>query len=89
MKTLGQIAYETHCEALGMKCPEHFEKLPAIMQTAWNETAVVIQYAHRFMTPVDEPGKSSTRRVVTEHVDGGGIGARGGMATNVEKDGTG
>lgn len=46
-----------------------WDDLSSRAQVAWNETAVVIQYAHHFMTSVDEPG-----RVITEHVDGGGLG---------------
>lgn len=86
-KTLGQIAYEVHCEVSGR--PMAWDDLSSRAQVAWNETAVVIQYAHHFMTTVDEPGEASTKRIITEMVDGGGIGARGGTASNIEKDGTG
>lgn len=48
-KTLGQLAYEVYCKALGYKCPEYFHKLDPAIQIAWEETAVVITHLPHLM----------------------------------------
>lgn len=81
--TLGRIAYNIYTETLGKRLD--WDGLRIEQQIAWNEAAVCIRNSHHFLSNVEE----TQGRVVEEFVDGGGIGARGGMATNVEKDGTG
>lgn len=59
------MAYEVHCSITGR--PMSWDDLSTLAQVAWNETAVVIQHAHRFMTQVEEPGVSSAAMLCANH----------------------
>jgi hypothetical protein len=74
-KSIGQLNYDVFCESSG-RTPQ-WDNLSEIDHIAWNESAIVVRYAHQLMNQVP-----IVANVIEESVNGGGLGVEGGSTIN-------